>query len=291
MTPIPGNLQPYQTATPSSTASQPEGLVVSFETPLASPTPFTYTVKSGDTMGQIAQDFNITLDALMAANPNVDPSSMSIGQTLKIPSSPQNPAGESTPTAVPFPVQQIVCYPTADGGLWCFVLIRNDSPDFIEDVTAQVSLLDPNGQSIASQTALLPLNLLPPHTALPLVTFFAPEVPANAKPQVQVLTAIRLLPGDARYLPATVQNTLVQVDASGLSAKVSGHVFLPASAKPASLVWVAAVAYDNSGRVVGVRRWASVGGIPAGTDLPFELTLSSLAGPIARVEFAVEARP
>ncbi len=242
-------------------------------------------------MSQIAQNFNVTLDSIMAANPNVDPSSMSIGQTLKIPSSPQNPAGESTPTPVPFPVQQIACYPTADRGLWCFVLAHNDSSDFIEDVTAQVNLLDANGKSIASQTALLPLNILPPNASLPLTTFFAPSVPPDAKPQVQILTAIRLLPGDTRYLPATLQNTLVQVDWSGFSAQVSGHILLPTSSKPASIIWVAATAYDESGRVVGVRRWESITKLKPGADLPFVFSISSLAGTIARVDFAVEARP
>lgn len=289
--PVPKELKPYQTAIPSATAAQPEGLVVSFETPLPSPTPFTYTVKAGDTMGQIAQNFNITLDSLIAANPNVDPSSMSIGQTLKIPSSPQNPAGESTPTPVPFPVQQITCYPTSDRGLWCFVLAHNDSSDFIEDVTAQVNLLDANGKSIASQTALLPMNILPPNASLPLTTFFAPSIPPDAKPQVQILTAIRLLPGDARYLPATLQNTLVQVNWSGLTAQVSGHILLPASSKQANVVWVAATAYDESGRVVGVRRWESPIKLQPGADLPFAFSVSSLAGIISHVDFAVEARP
>ncbi len=290
-TPVSGALEPFRTGTPSATALQPQGLVISFETPLPSPTPFTYTVKAGDTMGQIAQSFNITLDVLLAANPNVDPSNMSIGQALIIPGSSPNPAAESTPTPVPFQIRQIVCYPTSDRGMWCFALAHNDSSDFMEDVTARVNLLDADGKTIAGQTALLPLNLLPPNSSLPLFTYFAPEVPSDAQAQVQVLTAIRLLPGDARYLPATLQNTLVQVDWSGLSAQVSGEVFLPASSKPAGLIWVAAVAYDDAGRVVGVRRWESTARLTTGGSLPFAFAVSSLAGTITRVDFAVEARP
>src|SRR5574341_1733843 len=250
-TPVADDLRAYQTLTPSATASTPEGLAVSNETPLPSPTPFSYTVKSGDTLSQIAERFNVSLDALMAANPEVDPNAMSVGVTLRIPSSPRNPTGESTPTPVPFPVQQIVCYPTSDRGMWCFALAYNDSNDLIENVTAQMTLLDQSGQTIASQVIPLPLNILPPHTALPLTVFFAPDIPSDARPRAQILTAIRLLPGDGRYLPAGLQNTLVQVDWSGLSAQVSGQVILPADTKPARLVWVAAVAYDSAGRVVG----------------------------------------
>lgn len=292
------NLQPYQTVTPSATPAEPNGLVVSADTPLPSPTPFTYKVKSDDTMSQIAEKFNVPLDALLAANPGVDPNAMPVGQTLKIPSNPKNPSDESTPTPVPFPVEQIACHPTSDRGMWCFVLVYNDSSDFMENVTAQVTLVDPNGQTVASQMALLPLNILPPKESLPLSVYFAPDVPPDVKPQVQILTAIRLLPSDQRYLPATIQNTLVQVDWSGLSAQVSGQVALPSGGKSASVVWIAAVVYDEMGRVVGLRRWESNAGNPphfaglaAGGSLPFSFMISSMAGKIGRVEFAVEARP
>lgn len=290
-TPVPPSLQLFQSPTSSPTAGQPAGLVVSAETPLPTPTPFAYTVKTGDTLSQIAEKFNISLDALLAANPDVDPNAMSVGQTLQIPSNPTNQSSESTPTPVPFPVRQIACYPNADGGLWCFALVHNDSQDFIENVTAQFTLRDPDGKSLASQTALLPLNILPPDTSLPLSVYFAPEMPANARPQVQILTAIRLLPNDTRYLPATIDNTLVQVDWAGHSAQVSGQVLLPADSEPAKSIWVAAVAYDSAGRVIGVRRWESTANLAPGGNLPFSFLLSSAAGDISRVDFAVEARP
>jgi LysM repeat protein len=290
--PVPKNLKPYLTLTSTTAASQPEGLVVSVTTPIPSPTPFTYTVKSGDTMGQLAQKFNVTLYALMTSNPSVDPNSMSIGQTLKIPSTSQNSSGASTPTPVPFPVKQIVCYPTADRGMWCFVLVTNNSSSFVEDVTAQITLIDANGKSIASQTATLPLDILSPNSSLPLTTYFTPDIPLDAKPQAQILTAIQIQPNDPRYLPVTLQKTSVQMDASGLTAHVSGQVVLAASSSGAAkLIWVAATAYDASGGVVGVRRWESTTSLSAGGSLPFSFMVSSMAGTILRVEFAVEARP
>lgn len=80
-------------------------------------------------------------------------------------------------------------------------------------------LLDSDNTILANQTALLPLNILPPNTSLPLTVFFLPDIPMDAKPHVQVLTAIRLLTNDKRYLPATINNTLVQVNADGRSAR------------------------------------------------------------------------
>ncbi|MCK7519798.1 MAG: hypothetical protein MZV64_19755 [Ignavibacteriales bacterium] len=50
------------------------------------------------------------------------------------------------------------------------------------------------------------------------------------------------------------------------------------------------MAYDESGRVVGVKRWEGAGVQPGGVS-PFEMTVASLGGRMARVEFAVEARP
>ncbi len=281
---------PYQTVTPSLTAG-PTGLIQFAGTPLASPTPFSYAIKAGDTLGSIAEHFNVSLDSLLAANPGVNPNAMSIGKTLNIPSTPRNISGQGTPTPVPFAVQQIACHPTGNQQLWCSVLIYNDSVEPMENVTAQVTLLDDEGQSKGSQTAMLPLDIVPAQSALPLTVSFGAGLPGGLHPQVQILTAIRLAPDDPRYLPATVQNTQARVDASGLSAQANGQVVLPADSKPAGSVWVAAVAYDRDGAVIGVRRWESSSGLQPGAPLPFSMSISSVAGEIARVEFAVEARP
>lgn len=295
VSPIPSTLIPFSTSTqssipPTGALQTPEG-VVAAETPLPSPTPFTYTVQQGDTISSIALQFGVSMDDLMAANPETSPSAMSVGQVINIPSDPENLSGEPTPTPAAFTIREIECYPTADQGMWCFVLVHNDFPHFMENVSAQVTLVDANNTAITSQTALLPLNILPPNTSLPLTVFFPPEIPAAAKPQVQVLTAIRLLPDDERYLPATIHNTLVQVNADGRSARVNGQVLLPTDAKPASQVWVTGTAYDEAGRVVGVRRWESNAALSPGGSLTFEFMVSSLGGEIERVEFAVEARP
>src|SRR5688572_9368388 len=285
------DLTPFVTSTesPLQTAG-PVGLVTA-ETPLPSPTPFTYAVQTGDTISDIALKFGVSIDDLQAANPEVSASAMSIGTVLKIPSNPDNPSGEPTPTAAPFTIEQIECYPTANKGMWCFVLVHNDFSDFMENVSVQVTLVNSNNATLASQTALLPLNILPPNTSLPLSVFFPPDIPVDAKPQVQVLTAIRLLPNDARYLPAALKNTLVQIHAGGRSAQVSGSVLSQSQATDASQVWVAATAYDAAGSVVGVRRWESNVVLAAGETTPFEFLLSSIGGRIARVDFAVEARP
>jgi LysM repeat protein len=287
----PGNLQPYLTITPSLTPEHPDGLVESFETPLPTPTPFLYTVQAGDNMSSIALKFGVSLDELLAANPDVSPNAMAVGTELQIPSSPAGVSGVSTPTPVPASVEEINCHPTADGGMWCFVLVQNDSNDLMENYTAQVTLLDENDQPFISAVAISPLNILPPKTSLPLTVFFPPQIPSSARPQAQILTGVRLLPDEQRYLPATINNIIVQIAWNGRSAHIRGQIFLPADSQPANQIWVAAVAYDEHERVIGIRRWESNTGLAPGDNLPFEFDVASLAARMVRVALAVEARP
>ena len=282
-------LKPYETITPSLTPEGPQGLVFSNETPLPSPTPFTYTVKEGDTLSGIAETYSISLDDLQAANPAISPASMPIGTVLLIPSLPSNPVGESTPTPAPLLVQEIGCRPDALGGLWCYILLENDTSLVLENVSSRFTLVNPNAEVYASEIGWLLLDILPVGAALPVMVYFPSETPVDLSPQVQILSAIPLSPDDDRYLAASLQNILVEVDWSGRSAQVSGQVTLPDGTEEARSVWVAAVAYDASGRMVGARRWESQAGLQPGVSLPFMFLVSSLAGDIDHVELAVEA--
>ena len=68
-TPPAVDLIPFATSTHGPLRpSGPAGLITA-ETPLPSPTPFTYTVQSGDTISSIALKFGLSMDDLLAANP------------------------------------------------------------------------------------------------------------------------------------------------------------------------------------------------------------------------------
>ena len=276
----------YITSTPSLTFT-PNVIVIN-DTPVPTSTPLIYTVKSGDTISKLAGQFNISQDELRAANPDVSPNSMVIGSSLLIPDNSAVPAGAFTPTPVPAPVTQTICHPSAEGGLWCFALIKNNTDELIENVSAQITLLDENNTSLAGQTAFAPLDIIPPRSSLPVYVYFDSRLPAKYSIQVQVLTANLIPIRNARYLPAAIQKSIAQIN--GRTAQLSGQILLPAESSDAIQVRVAAVAYDKNGIVVGIKRWEGAA-IPAGGSIPFSFFVSSLGAEIDAVEFFVEAKP
>ena len=278
------SLQSYLTATPAST-STPNVLII-IETSLPTSTLQVYIVGSGDTISEIAEKFKISQADLIAANPDVNPNALTIGQTLFIPDPSAPLAAASAPTPLPVPITQAACHPSADSGLWCFALIQNNTADILENVSAQITLFDEGNNAIASQTAFMPLDMISPNSSLPVYVYFS-NTPAEVTPQIQLLSA---MPGGSSYLPASLDNTSAQIDWGGKIAKLSGQVLLPLESNAATQVWIAAVAYDKKGTVVGVRRWEG-GALQPGGSLNFDFSVSSVGGEIEAVEFFVQARP
>jgi LysM repeat protein len=52
-----------------------------------------YTIQAGDTFFLLSQRFNVPLDAILAANPGVDPNNLQIGQRVCIPGTTPPPPG------------------------------------------------------------------------------------------------------------------------------------------------------------------------------------------------------
>ena len=276
-----GSLQPYHSPVPSLTPlpSTPAPT----QTPLPTPTPHLYQVAGGDTMGSIALEFGISTNDLIAANPDVPPSSMSVGQELIIPD-----GGTEEPIALPT-IQPLAlkispphCYPTLSGGVWCFVPVQNESDAVVESISAEIRLYDEGGRLLASEIAFALLDRLPAGEKMALLAFFA-DMPANVSADATLLTAFESPKEDVLYLPASLQNVFTQIAWDGMSAEVSGEVLVEGSA---SQIWILAIAYDENGKIVGVRRWESVDG-----EKSFNLTVASLGSVVERIELIVEAKP
>lgn len=83
-------------STRASAQPSPQQFAGSVATPVSNPAPGrsaaaapailrTHTVKAGETPSAIARKYGIKLDALMAANPRLDPRRLQVGQSLAIP--------------------------------------------------------------------------------------------------------------------------------------------------------------------------------------------------------------
>jgi len=287
------NLAAYATQTlpvkPSPGIPKPQATLT---TPSPTPTPSAYTVKKGDTLLEIAQRSGISLAELLAANPGIRPEALSVGQVIQIPAA--RPPDALLPPATA-ELGQAACFPSG-GGLYCFVPVHHPGAGWLENVRVQVTLFDAEGRLVTSQEALPPLSGLPAGKTLPAIAFFpgvetwlSSNVETSSAIQAQVLTAIQT--DGARYLPIEIKNLLVGIAWGGLSAQAEGQVYLPPEAKPASTIWLAGVAYDVAGSIVGVRRWEWSGSLTPGQTLPFSFAVYSAGKPIERVEVLAEARP
>ncbi len=183
-------LTPYWTATPglntapfSSSASPIRTRAAPSIPPPPTPTPFTYIVKQGDTMLGIAFRYGLALDQLQAANPKVNPRILSVGSVLVIPmKSVATDSVVSTPTPAPVNLSPVRCYPVVDQGVWCLAAVTNDEAQAMENISVWLTLYSPDGQALAGQVAIPPLNLLSPGKSLPVMAFFPLAHPATSAP-------------------------------------------------------------------------------------------------------------
>jgi len=100
----PSNSAPMMATAPSnSVPTAPPPIPMAQITPPPPPAESTagsdYLVVSGDTLGKIAKAHGVTLKALEAANPGVDPKKLKIKQKLTIPAPTQSAAPDATSTA------------------------------------------------------------------------------------------------------------------------------------------------------------------------------------------------
>jgi len=235
----------------------------------------------------------------------------------------ESPQVMVTPTPVAVELAGPVCYPQTDGGLWCLALVGNEGGRTLENVSGWISLQPVQGEA-SGLPAVAPLNILAPGAVLPLAVYFPPPAPQDARVAFELLAALPVAEGDRRYAMTELEIESVEILPGGLEAVTRGQVRFPqppaATATPTSdpttptvtpsptlaitgtpiaegstpaarLVWLALVAYDDQGEVVGLRKWEAQVEIPFGGSLPFEVSVYSLGPPIDYVQVLVEARP
>ena len=79
--------EPTVATTPApTTTAAPAATPPSAETTPASTAPVsTYTIEGGDTLQTIAEQYGTTVEELLVLNPDIDPTALQIGQTIRVP--------------------------------------------------------------------------------------------------------------------------------------------------------------------------------------------------------------
>ncbi|MEA3352140.1 MAG: LysM peptidoglycan-binding domain-containing protein [Chloroflexota bacterium] len=290
---IPPQLSLYYTSTFTPTTNPDAGATDLTPTLLDTPTatPVIYEIQSGDTLLAVAQQHNLSLDKLLAANPGIDPNFLIVGDEIIIPPGDSSLAAYPVPTPLAVNLDSPQCYPTADGGLWCLALVENSQAQAMENISALISLYSPEGERVAQQSAISPLNVLPAGESIPLSVFFLPPLPSELSPRIELQTALPVPPDSDRYLAMDVH--IEDVNLYQDSASVQGQITIVAAdnAPSAHHIWLAVIAYNVDGAPVGLRKWENETELAAGDSLDFGIIVYSLGPTIAEVKVLGEARP
>jgi len=171
-TPLPPTVTPTITPTtlPTETA-----------TPTVTPTPsgpFEYTVQEGDTLGSIATRFGTDIPTLLALNPSIDPTTLTIyvGQKILVP--PPNmllPTATSVSTTVP--PGTLISYTVMPGDTLGEIAIRFNST--VDAIVKENNLANANDIS-AGMIIKIPVNIATPVPTATVGTVYpTANVPTN----------------------------------------------------------------------------------------------------------------
>jgi LysM repeat protein len=283
-------LLPLPSATPIPAVATPAATPVIIASPTFTPTPVTYVVQKGDTLIGIAVKYGVSVEALQAANNDVQPEFLSIGAVLVIPS----PEGGEVvnagvaPTPVPIPLSAPACYPTPASALYCFVEARNPTDAAMENVSVRITLAGADGLPLASAVAYSALDVIPPRSAAPLAALF-PSAPAGiAAMGAELLTANPSTGPSAHRVLLDIPTH--SGSASGAQWVVAGLVRNP-SGTPAASAWLVLTLYDQSGTIVGYRKIELAGGLAPGAAQEFSISAASVGGVVDHYTIIAEGRP
>jgi LysM repeat protein len=263
-----------------------------FPTLLPSPTstPHLYTIAEGDTFTSIALRHGIKVSDLIASNPGVDPNFLTIGNTITIPLPDNSLMNDQQPTPIPVDISTPVCYHNKMDELWCLSFVKNNQSYDLENISAEFHITGSEKSHINSEIVFSPLYVIPSGLSAPIVVYFPPPIPANYRVQAKILSSIPKSNDDSRYLSPAIQKQNIRISKNGLSAIVTGEVFILENVEVQE-IWVVAVAYSQEEIPVGFRKWESPIPLAVGETISFEFNIYSLGPPIDDVKLLVEAHP
>lgn len=251
-------------------------------TPTITPTPLIHVIESGDTLGSVAAQYGVSVQALQAANGIENPLLLQIGQELVIPigeeSEDQVPGLLlPTPTPLPFSVRGVSFYETPVGSLWCLGEVVNTTSYTLTNVLIDVTLFDSAGAPIIGGDTFLTADVLPPTASAPFGLLFVAPPEDFASHQITVLRGEAAEDLSAGYV--VLDTTSVEGAPSGSEFEVTGSVRNPDPQRVASEGVVIVTTYNAEGDVTGFRQErVEGGGLAPGETAPFRVRLTPHGG-------------
>jgi LysM repeat protein len=285
-------LKPYSqpSLTPSSTFVIPTVTVHPTLGPTA--TPFVHVVQKDDTLLGIAIRYGVSLEDLLAVNPGINPTILSIDQKIIIPGTEGESDSIFLPVATPLPLpfSEVDCFPTATDQLWCITTLENQEDFPLEGVSVILSLLNEKGEVIQSRTAFSPLNLIPEGGVIPLAALFPSPSDGYAHGMVFPVAANQAENIEERYLPMEWILETNEGENDLRAWRIAGRLHLLGEDERHTVrISILGVALDEAGHIIGFRQIKIETELESADELPFEMEIFSLGPPIDHVEILAEA--
>ncbi len=297
-----------QTPTPSPTAALPTARPTHTPRPtptltdvtpapgaaLLTPTPIVYVVESGDTLIAIANKFGVSVADLIAANGNVNPAQLQIGQRLVVPSSARDVSAAAssqgeilpTPTPVPFEVRGLNSARTPAGSVDIVGEVYNPTAFALENVRVLIVLQDESGKPLQEAVAFTALDVVPAGQSAPFRVLVIEPPPNYAR-----FTALPIR-GEisARGVGLALQPVDLNARMEDVQFRVTGAL-VNTSAQPLGALRVVVTAYDEQRRVIGYRYVRLDAQLAPGESVPLDVSLTLLTRPVASFSLYADGLP
>ena len=286
--PVGAQLTPWHTVSAiSMVPAETPDAQSSTSTPAPTPTPTIHSVALGETISSIALRYGLDMNTLLAANPEIDPYSLIVGDQVIIPVGSELMQIGGLTESLALELSQPVCTRTPEGGLWCFAVLSNPLDKAASNLAVTFRVLNASSEEIASHTVPAILNKLDPGETIPASVYFSGPLPANFNVTASLASAFSASQSGKTFYPVDTGSPAVEI--SGRLAKVTGEAITAADPGKTVDVWVAALAYDINGNLVGIRRIENRVTLEQGKGVNFNLYVYSTSGVINSVIIKAEA--
>jgi len=227
--------------------------------PSASPRPSSYLIQRGDSFDSIAEQLDMSVEALQNANEGT--TTLTPGERLNIPSDAAHLLEAPPPT----------CYETRPGSLLCLGYVQNPLDFPVENVSLDVSLLDAAGAVYQSGQTAVEQASIPPGSFAPYRVVFAADADSYSDTAARVTNAEQ----GAEDANAVLLIQDLQGELLNGQVIVSAIIYNPGD-QDAEIVRVFVTLLDGARRVIGYRVLTFEPDVilDAGANLPLQVELT-----------------